>query len=157
MLTAETRQAYIQTIAQLPVKLEKMIQPLDETQLTGRFLADEWTIAQNVHHLADSHMNSFIRLKMILTEDNPTIKPYNQDAWVNMVDELSLDLENSFSILRGLHRRWVLVFESLTDDDWQRTGFHPEIGAVTVDDMLETYAAHCRDHLEQIERTLAAA
>jgi exoribonuclease II len=156
MLSAEQRQAYIQTIATLPQKLEAAIAALNEKQLTTPFLAGEWSVVQNVHHMADSHMNSFIRLKMILTEDNPTIKPYNQDAWVNMVDEVSLDMENSLSILRGLHRRWVMVFENLNSDDWQRTGYHPEIGTVSVDDMLETYAAHCRDHLAQIERTLAA-
>ena len=156
MLSSEKRQSYIQTIAQLPAQLERAIDNLSDEQLSSLYLDEEWSVAQNVHHMADSHMNSFIRLKMILTEDHPSIKPYDQDAWVNMADELSLDMENSFSILRGLHRRWVMVFESLNGDDWQRTGHHPEIGTVTVDDMLEMYAAHCRDHLAQIERTLAA-
>ena len=157
MLSPEQRYAYIQTIAQLPTQLEEAIQNLTTEQLSSFYLDEEWSIAQNVHHMADSHMNSFIRLKLILTEDHPTLKPYDQDAWVNMADEVSLDLENSFSILRGLYRRWVIVFESLTEDQWQRTGHHPEIGTVTVADMLESYAGHCRDHLDQIQRTLAAA
>ncbi|MEM7032417.1 MAG: YfiT family bacillithiol transferase [Chloroflexota bacterium] len=157
MLTPEQRQTYIQTIADLPGNLENAIASLTETQLTTPYLSDEWSVVQNVHHMADSHMNSFIRLKMILTEDHPALKPYNQDAWVKMVDEVSLELENSLSILRGLHRRWVMVFKNLSDADWQRTGHHPEVGTVTVDDMLDTYAAHCRDHLDQIQRTLAAA
>ena len=156
MLTPEQRHAMIQTIANLPEDLTAAVSHLSEEQLTTYYLDEEWTIAQNVHHMADSHMNSFIRLKLILTEDNPTIKPYNQEAWANMVDEVNTDLENSLSILRGLHRRWVMVFESLSDEDWQRTGHHPEIGDITVDDLLQIYDAHCRDHLDQIKRTLAA-
>lgn len=157
MLNPKQRNARIQTIANLPSELESVVNHLSETQLTTYYLGGEWTIAQNVHHLADSHMNSFIRLKLMLTEDNPALKPYNQEAWANMVDEVNIDLENSLSILRGLHRRWVMVFESLSEADWQRTGHHPEIGDITVEDLLQTYDAHCRDHLDQIKRTLAAA
>ncbi|MCB9148741.1 MAG: DinB family protein [Caldilineaceae bacterium] len=150
------REQRIQIIASLPAQLRQLVSQLSREQLMARPIDGEWSVAQNVHHMADSHMNSFIRLKLILTEENPTLKPYDQDAWGRMNDEDNPELESSLLILDGLHQRWVMVFRSLDEAQWQRTGYHPEIGAVTVADLLETYASHCQEHVEQLQRTLKA-
>ncbi len=158
MLTDDQRREMIATIRDLPAQLEALVKDLTEEQLTTPFDEGEWTIAQNVHHIADSHINSFIRLKLILTEDHPPLKPYDQDAWANMVDANHVDLEESLLILRGLHRRWVRILESLSGSDWERAGYHPELDQDLVpDDFLRIYSAHCEGHLDQIKRVLAAA
>ena len=156
MQTETQRRELIEKIRELPERLRQRVSELSEAQLTTHFLAGEWTVAQNVHHLADSHMNSFIRTRLILTEDRPPLKPYDQDRWAELADSGTTALEESLGILEGLHRRWVRLFESLGETDWVRAGLHPEIGEVTVDDILRLYAAHGEGHLDQIERTLAA-
>jgi DinB superfamily len=113
-------------------------------------------VAQNVHHLADSHMNSFIRMRLILTEDRPTLKPYDQDLWAALADSGTTALEESLTLLHGLHARWVRLFESLDEADWRRSGLHPENGEVTLEDILRIYAAHGQGHIDQISRALAA-
>jgi hypothetical protein len=150
------RREMIAKIRQFPAQLEAVVCNLSIEQLTTHYLPDEWTVAQNVHHLADSHMNSFIRLKLILTEDRPTLKPYDQDAWAVTVDSNNPAIETSLQLLKGLHARWVALFESLGEDDWMRAGLHPEIGEVTPEDLLRIYAGHGEGHIDQIQRTLAA-
>jgi hypothetical protein len=157
MLTRTERNEMIAKIAALPAQLEALVSPLTPQQLTTHFLAGEWSVAQNVHHLADSHMNSFLRLKLVLDEDNIVFKPYNQDHWALMADADNLEIGDSLNLLRGLHRRWVRLFESLSDEQWQRSGLHPEYQRLyTVDDILRIYSAHGEGHLDQIQRTLAA-
>jgi DinB superfamily len=156
MLTSEQRYELIEKIRVLPAQLRARVGGLSDEQLTTHFLEGEWTVAQNVHHLADSHMNSFIRTRLILTEDRPTLKPYDQDRWAELADSGTTALEESLSILEGLHCRWVRLFESLSEADWQRAGLHPEIGEVTIDSILQIYAAHGEGHIDQINRTLAA-
>jgi hypothetical protein len=156
MLTNDQRSAMIEKIRMFPAQLRERVNGLTELQLTTHFLEGEWTVAQNVHHLADSHMNSFVRTRLILTEDGPTLKPYDQDLWAGLADSGTTALEESLSILDGLHRRWVRLFESLGQDEWRRAGLHPEIGEVTLDDILTIYAGHGEGHIDQINRTLAA-
>jgi hypothetical protein len=156
VLTNEQRRELIDKIRVFPAQLRARLSGLTDEQLTTHFLDGEWTVAQNVHHLADSHMNSFIRLRLILTEDRPTLKPYDQVLWAELADSGTTALEESLSILEGLHRRWVRVFESLRGADWRRSGLQPEIGDVTIDDLLTIYAEHGEGHIEQINRTLAA-
>jgi hypothetical protein len=156
MITEAQRREMIDEIRNLPARLRERVSGLSDAQLTTHFQADEWTVAQNVHHLADSHMNSFIRIRLILTEDHPTLKPYDQDAWAELADSGTAALEESLCILDGLHRRWVRLFESLDEAAWQRSGLHPENGEVTIEDMLQTYAAHGQGHIDQIGRALAA-
>jgi hypothetical protein len=102
-------------------------------------------------------MNSFIRLKLILTEERPTVRPYDQDAWAVRADGNNPDLETSLMLLRGLHRRWVTLFASLSEAEWRREGLHPESGVITPETLVRTYAEHGEGHLDQIRRTLAAA
>jgi hypothetical protein len=156
VLAPEQRPALIEKIRILPAQLRACVAGLTEEQLTTHFLVGEWTVAQNVHHLADSHMNSFIRTRLILTEERPALRPYDQDRWAELADSGTTALEESFCILEGLHQRWVRLFESLDEAGWRRAGMHPEIGEVTLDDILQIYAAHGEGHIDQIERTLAA-
>lgn len=155
-LTLTERVDLTRQIADLPAQLEELVGGLTAEQLLARPLAGEWSIAQNVHHLADSHMNSFVRLKLILTEENPPLKPYDQDAWAAIADSDHADISLSLQLLRGLHARWVQVFDSLTDAQWARTGVHAEAGVMTPVDLLRSYARHGAGHLDQIARTLAA-
>lgn len=157
MLTPEERQPYLEIIRTFPQTLESLVSGLSEDQLTSPFLDGEWSIAQNVHHTADSHLNSYIRLKLMLTEENPTLKPYDEAAWAKFPDATPPDFDLTFQLLRGLHGRWVTVLENLTDEQWQRPGYHPENGPLIIEDLLTGYAAHCQAHLEQIRRTLAAS
>ncbi len=156
MLTQPQRNEMIARIARLPAALEALVHNLSEEQLTTHYLPNEWSAAQNVHHLADSHMNSFIRLKLILTEDRPTLKPYDQDAWAVRADADNIAIQSSLGLLQGLHRRWVTLFESLQEAEWSRMGLHPEHGEVSVEDLLHSYAGHGEGHIDQITRTLAA-
>ena len=146
----------VEKIRTLPAQLEAAVRDLTSEQLTTHYLANEWTVAQNVHHVADSHMNSFIRTKLILTEDHPALKPYNQDRWAVRADADHTALEMSLQLLKGLHARWVLLLESLSEDEWLRSGVHPEIGEVTLEDQLRIYSAHGEGHIAQINKTLAA-
>jgi DinB superfamily len=156
MLSDVQRQQMIEKIRELPARLRERVSGLTDAQLTTHFQPDEWTVAQNVHHLADSHMNSFIRMRLILTEERPTLKPYDQDIWATLPDSGTTALEESLGILDGLHARWVRLFESLDEVTWQRSGLHPENGEVTLEDILRIYAAHGQGHIDQISRVLAA-
>lgn len=156
-MTPPNRNTLIEKIRNFPAQLEALLKGLTDEQLTTPYLDGEWTVAQNVHHLADSHMNSYIRTKLILTEDHPLLKPYDQDRWAVMADADTATIEPSLLILRGLHKRWVELFESLDDAAWERRGLHPQNGEMSVADILRIYADHCDAHLDQIRRTLAAA
>lgn len=155
MPTTPERQALINTIRDLPARLAELVAPLTPEQLTTAYLPGEWTVAQNVHHLADSHMNSYIRCKLIASEDNPPLKPYDQDRWARFPDATPADISVSLALLTSLHARWVTFWETLPEAAWARAGVHPENGTVTLDDQLRLYAAHGEGHLEQIARTLA--
>ena len=155
-MTPTDRQAQIAAIRALPGQLAELTTGLTDAQLTGHFLAGEWSVAQNVHHLADSHMNAYVRSRLIATEDNPPLKPYDQDRWAELPDAGTADLSASLALLRGLHARWAIFWEQLPGEHWQRAGFHPENGPMTLADILRTYAAHGLGHLDQIQRTLAA-
>ena len=156
MFTPEQRAEMIEKIRQLSAQLTAVVLPLTAEQLTTHYLPNEWSVAQNVHHLADSHLNSFIRLKLILAEENPPLKPYQQDDWAVLPDAIHADISDSLFLLTGLHRRWVRLLESLSEAQWQRKGLHGQLGTVTVEDLLRIYAAHGEGHIGQIQRTLAA-
>jgi len=151
------RQGLIAKIRALPDSLEALVGGLSAEQLSTAYLAGEWTVAQNVHHLADAHANSYVRCKLVLTEDNPTFKPFDHDAWADLPDARDPDVGASLRLLQALHGRWARFWESLPDEAWARAGFHPESGPMSLDDLLRIYAAHGEGHLDQIRRTLAAA
>ena len=146
----------IEHIRQLPAQVAALVEPLTPKQLTAVTIPGEWSVAQNVHHLADSHMNSYIRCKLIATEENPTLKPYDQDLWAALPDSSTAEVATSLTLLRSLHSRWADFFAALPEQAWARTGFHPENGSVTLDSQLRTYVNHGHGHLDQIQRTIAA-
>ncbi|MEM8531021.1 MAG: YfiT family bacillithiol transferase [Chloroflexota bacterium] len=156
MLTVQQRQSYIDQIRELPEQITALVHDLSEKQLTTPYLAGEWTVAQNVHHLADSHMNSYIRCKLIATEANPPLKPYDQDQWATFVDATAADVSVSLQLLSSLHTRWVMFWEQLSEEAWQRTGHHPENGMVSLEQQVQLYAEHGLAHIDQIQRTLDA-
>jgi hypothetical protein len=155
-MTDTDRAQLITTLARLPEQLEPLVAGLSAEELTTPFLAGEWTVAQNVHHLVDSHANAYIRCKLILTEEQPPLKPYDQDAWAALPDAADADVAVSLGVLRGLHTRWARFWQELPPEAWARTGFHPENGAMSLERILSSYAAHGEAHLDQIRRTLAA-
>lgn len=152
MLTTTERPALIGAIRTLPELLSSVVEDLTDAQLDHRSAADAWTIRQLVHHVADSHLNSFIRMKLLLTEEQPTLKPYDQDAWVLLPDTAQAPIQASLDLLRGLHARWTLLLDNVSAAGWQRIAFHPEHGSISLDDMLVMYAAHGADHVAQIQR-----
>ncbi len=156
MLTAAERLEKIARIEALPSILEQAVKGLTDSQLDTPYREGGWTVRQVVHHLADSHMNAFVRAKLIITEDNPVLKPYNQDDWATTVDGRTLPLQSSLSILRGLHERWVTLLKSLPENAWSRTGQHPELGAVTLERQLMIYSGHGDKHVGQITGLRAA-
>ena len=156
LFSVEERRDMIDTMRQFPAQLEALVKDLSNEELHTVYLDGEWTVAQNVHHVADSHMNAFIRVKLGLTEDHPTIKVYDQDAWAQTADARNLPIESSMMLIKSLHERWCVLWESLKDVDWPRPVMHPEAGEITVEHFLRTYANHGAAHIDQIKRTLAA-
>ena len=154
-ITEETFDLWIITIESLPEKLKKLVGNLSYDELELQYRPGSWNIKQVVHHLADSHMNSFIRFKLILTEDNPTIKPYDEAAWAKTADADNEEITDSIDILEGLHKRWVTLLKSLKDEHKKRTYFHPEYDQqFTLEWMLGLYDWHCKHHLAHIKQAI---
>ncbi len=150
------REQYITWIRELPMRLRALVEGLDEEQLTTHFLEGEWNVAQNVHHLADTHMNTFLRIKLTLTQDKPVATSFDQDLWAVTAEANGLPVESSLALLDGLQARWAMLSESLTDEQLARTFVSPSYGEVPVSDILKLYSRHGLNHLDQITKTLAA-
>ena len=139
----------IAEIAELPTKLRSAVSGLTERGFET--LYKKWTIRQIVHHLADSHVNSYARFRLALTEATPTIKPYDEGKWAELSDAKSADVELSLCLLDALHARWVLLLRSMTDADFARTYIHPANGQTyRLAEVLGLYAHHGRHHLAQV-------
>lgn len=156
MVTMAERKEMIARLKQLPTLLEAATRGLDDQRLDTPYGAGKWTPRQVVHHLADSHMNAFIRLKLVLTEDEPMFRPYNQDEWAMTADSIGMPIDTSLAIVRGLHARWSALLEQLPESSWQRGGMHPERGKMTLDDLLKLYAGHGEKHVGHITGLRAA-
>ena len=140
----------IQIIKDFPVRISDYINSLEEDQLDTPYRPGGWTVRQVVHHCADSHMNAYIRFKLALTEDGPTIKPYNQTSWANLPDS-QLDPAVSLEIITGIHKRWVTIMENMTNEEWGKKYFHPEQNAWQVLKKIALmYGWHCEHHLAHI-------
>ncbi len=146
----ELRRERIAQIAALPHVLAAAIDPLSASQLDTEYRPGGWTVRQLVHHLADSHSNASMRFRLALTEDEPTIKTYDQERWAELPDVRSAEPQASLWILEGLHRRWALLLESLDEADFARPLVHPEHGRITLDYLLALYAWHGRHHVAHI-------
>ncbi len=150
-----THQSQIHQLRDLPDRVADLVRGLSAEQMTARPLDGEWSIAQNVHHLVDSHVNSYVRCKLIATENNPTLRPYDEAAWGELPDATSADIGDLLALLTHLHARWIDFWQTLSDADWSRTGYHPgDERTVTLADQLRLYVAHGNAHVEQMERNL---
>lgn len=144
---------FIADIANLPSQLNKAVEGLTEVQLDTPYRPGGWTIRQVVHHLADSHINSYLRFKLALTENKPTIKPYQEDAWAKLIDAKEAPVDLSLRLLESLHGRWVILLKSLSEADLQETFIHPEHGKeVPLDINVAIYSWHSRHHLAHITK-----
>ena len=143
--------AYLMDIKFLPLQLESAVLNLDEAQLHTAYRPEGWTIHEVVHHVADSHMQAYGRFKLGLTEDNPTIKPYDEAAWVKLADTKNLPINISFTLLHALHLRWLEILKNCTAEEWERTIYHPEYKVkTTLWYLLIYYSWHGRHHTAHI-------
>ena len=146
-----TIQQWIHDLEELPQKLRDAVKGLDEEQLNTPYRPSGWTVRQLVHHIGDSHLNSYIRFKLALTENNPTIKAYDQEKWANLEEYDSLLIEDSLNFVESLHKRWIILLRTLKDSDWEKIFFHPEIKrSVTLKRNLGIYAWHNKRHVAHI-------
>jgi uncharacterized damage-inducible protein DinB len=145
-LSPDMRRQWIETIAAAPARLRAAIEDLSVEHLDTPYRPGGWTVRQVVHHVADSHMHAYIRFRLALTEDNPAIKPYDQDKWAQLPDARSGPVETSLDLLEAMHNRWVALMESMSDADFDRTFFHPERGPMRLDFTLAMYAWHSLHH-----------
>ena len=147
----ELRQ-WIDEIAAAPSQLRAAVKGLSAEQLDTPYRPGGWTVRQLVHHVPDSHLNSYVRFRLALTEHEPTIKPYDQEQWAGLIDARTAPVEVSLALLESLHERWVLLLRSLSPADWKRTFRHPEIGLVTLEWTAGSYAWHGRHHVAHINK-----
>jgi DinB superfamily len=148
--TDEQRQRLIDQLAAAPTKLRAAVEGLSAQQLETPYRPGGWTVRQVVHHLPDSHLNSYIRFRLALTEDEPTIKPYYENRWAELDDARHAPIDLSVALFEALHRRWVLLLRSLRPQDLARTFIHPELGVVDLEKNLSLYAWHGRHHVAHI-------
>jgi uncharacterized damage-inducible protein DinB len=149
-LSQEERKALIDQIAEAPARLREAVQGLTDEHLDIPYRPGGWTIRQLVHHLPDSHMNAYVRFKLGMTEEQPTIKPYEQHLWAELIDAKSSPIEPSLRLLESLHQRWVIFLRSMSASDFSRRINHPESGLMPLERVLQVYAWHGRHHVAHI-------
>ena len=149
-VSSQDRARFIQEIAETPSNLRAAVTGLSAEQLDTPYRPGGWTVRQVVHHVPDSHLNSYVRFRLALTEDEPTIKPYEESKWAELADARTAPIETSLVLLESLHERWVLLLGSLSDADWRRQFRHPELGVVSLEKNLALYAWHGRHHVAHI-------
>lgn len=144
--TPEERKKLIETLAEAPERLQQAVTGLNGKQLDTPYREGGWTVRQVIHHLADSDLNAYVRFKLALTEDNPTIKPFAEAAWADLADSRVTPVDVSLALLENLHARWVVLLRSMKAEDWERKLTHPEAGVMSLDKMLGLYAWHGVHH-----------
>jgi uncharacterized damage-inducible protein DinB len=148
--TTEQRANFIEEIAATPKRMRSAVAGLGSEELNTPYRESGWTVRQVVHHVPDSHLNSYIRFKLALTEHEPTIKPYDEAAWAELIDGRTAPIAASLDLLEGLHDRWAILLRSLSAEDVQRRFNHPEMGIVTIDKYIALYAWHGNHHVAHI-------
>ncbi|HEX8184683.1 MAG TPA: bacillithiol transferase BstA [Blastocatellia bacterium] len=149
-VTEDLRQRSIEEIAETPARLRAVVAGLSPEQLDTEYRPGGWTVRQVVHHLPDSHLNSYIRFRLALTEEEPAIKPYHEDKWAELYDARTAPVELSLDLLESLHERWILLLKSLTASDWERGFRHPDLGTVPLAKSVGLYAWHGKHHIAHI-------
>ncbi len=150
ILTEQMRIECIDQIGAAPGALRNAVKGLSHEQLDTPYRPGGWTVRQVVHHVPDSHMNAYIRFRLALTEEQPTIKPYEQPLWAELPDAKTADVEMSLTLLEGLHKRWVTLLNSMQPEHFKRTYNHPESGVQSLEHVLQLYAWHGRHHVAHI-------
>jgi hypothetical protein len=140
----------IEAIAALPAQMRAAVKGWTEEQIDTPYRPDGWTVRQLLHHVPESHMNSYIRFKLALTEVEPTIKPYDEDEWAHLADATTAPVDVALDLLDALHRRWVLLLRSMTAEQWSRTFRHPDAGVLRLDVNAMLYAWHGKHHLAHV-------
>lgn len=152
-VTPEKITAWIKEIEETPARLREAVAGLTDEQLDTVYRPEGWTVRQVVHHLPDSHVNSYVRFKLALTEDNPTIRPYLEKRWAEQPEAKSAPIDVSLDLLEALHKRWVMVLRNMSADDYKRTFFHPEDQkSFDMNTNIQLYVWHCNHHLAHITR-----
>lgn len=149
-LSTEDRAAAIAKIEAMPATLRRALDRISDAQLDSTYREGSWTLRQVVHHLADSHVNSYTRFRLAMTEDHPTIKPYDEAKWAELEDARAMPVEVSLKLLDSLHARWIRMLRSLRPSDFERTINHPENGTMSIDQLLAMYAWHGDHHIAHI-------
>ncbi|HYL06384.1 MAG TPA: putative metal-dependent hydrolase [Thermoanaerobaculia bacterium] len=148
--TEEERTATVAVLAETPARLREAVAGLTPAQLDTPYRPGGWTVRQLVHHVPDSHLNAYVRCKLALTEDEPTIRPYDEDRWAHLPEARSAPLEPSLALLAALHQRWDLALREMAPEDWQRMLVHPESGRQSVEQLVALYAWHGRHHAAHV-------
>ena len=146
----EQLKGFIKDIENAPAALRAAVQGLSPQQIETPYREGGWTVRQVVHHMPDSHMNGYVRFKLALTENEPTIKPYAEDLWAELPDNQSTPLEVSLTLFDSLHYRFARLLHSIKPEEWKRTLHHPELGTVPLEKYLPLYAWHGRHHVAHI-------
>ncbi len=149
-ITDDERKEMIRQIAETPGLLRKAVDGLSDAQLDTPYRPGGWTVRQVVHHLPDSHLNSYVRFKLTLTEHEPTIRPYKENLWAELPEAKTAPIEISLALLESLHRRWVMVLKNLSSEHFAKILIHPESGKMNLDRLLQLYAWHGRHHIAHI-------
>jgi len=150
-ISPQDREAAIQNIAELPLKLRAAVRNLSDSQLDNPYREGGWTVRQTIHHVADSHMQASGRFRMALTEDWPTVAPYQEALWAELSDARTLPVDVSLQLLEAIHTRWTAILRSISDDDWSRRGYsHPQNGRQSLEQIAALYAWHGRHHTAHI-------
>jgi uncharacterized damage-inducible protein DinB len=148
--TNEQRREWIRELAEAPARLRAAVAGVGRERIDTPYRPGGWTVRQVVHHLADSHMNSYVRLKLALTEDTPTVKTYDEALWATLPDVAATPVETSLVLLEALHARWVTLLESMQEEDFSRAFQHPELGLISLEQNLALYAWHGKHHVAHI-------
>jgi hypothetical protein len=149
-VTEDQKQKCLNDIAQAPANLRAAVKGLSAQQLNTPYRPEGWTVRHVVHHVPDSHMNAYVRYKLALTEEDPTIKPYAEDRWAQLADTQATPVEVSLALLESLLDRWMRLLRSLQSEDWKRTFRHPELGLMSLEKNLALYSWHGRHHVTHI-------
>ena len=149
-LSDQQKATFLDEIEQTPARMRAAVQGLTEKQLDTPYRDGGWTVRQVVHHVPDSHMNAYVRFKLALTEEEPTIRPYMEGLWAELPEAKTAPVDLSLALLDSLHKRWTMALRGMTAAEWKRSLKHPEMGMLSLEKMLALYSWHGRHHVAHV-------